>query len=143
MTDSTMNSTSNSAARSTEFRVTVEGERFTCEDVQGLGPQGDGGFPGEVLTVTLTGCVLTDTPKALSWALAEDPRGPRSVSIEETDAVRREVITTWELTDAAPNQVRGASTTASNHETRIQRITLNAAKITPVTHPAATEGPRH
>ncbi|GGZ92101.1 hypothetical protein [Streptomyces subrutilus] len=133
-----------------QFRVTVAGERFTCDDAQGLGPQGDGGLPGQELTVTLTGCVLTDVPAALSWALAETVEpvhpgiddaaegegedGPQSASvrIDETDAAGRQVITAWELTGAAPAQVQGASTTASNHETRIQRLTLTAVKITPI-----------
>lgn len=118
--------------RSVQFRATVDGERFTCEEVQGLGPQGDLGLPGQELTVTLTGCLLTDTPKAAEWALAETPGRPATVTIDETDATGREVITSWELTDAVPGGLHGASTTASNHETRIQRLTLHATKITPL-----------
>ncbi|MEU9414562.1 hypothetical protein [Streptomyces sp. NPDC048272] len=121
-----------STQHTTEFRVTVDGERFTCEDAQGLGPQGDGGLPGQELTVTLTGCVLTDTPKALAWALGRDATGPRSVRIDATTADGREVVTAWDLTDAAPTRIDDSSGTASNHETRIQRLTLHAAKITPV-----------
>ncbi|MFG2617031.1 hypothetical protein ACGFXC_05355 [Streptomyces sp. NPDC048507] len=114
------------------FGITVDAERFTCEEVQGLGPQGDGGLPGQELTLTFTGCVLTDTPRAAAWALGEDPVRPRSVTLDEPDATGRAVVTTWELTDAVPAGLQGASTTASNHETRIQRLTVHAAKITPV-----------
>ncbi|MER5809564.1 hypothetical protein ABT143_15440 [Streptomyces sp. NPDC002033] len=115
-----------------QFGITVDGERFTCEEVQGLGPQGDGGLPGQELTVTLTGCVLTDTPRAAAWALGEERGRPRRVTLDEPDATGRAVVTTWELADAVPAGLHGASTTASNHETRIQRLTLHAAKITPV-----------
>ncbi|MEU9802344.1 hypothetical protein [Streptomyces sp. NPDC051000] len=116
------------------FRVTVEGERFTCEEAQGLGPRENDGDPGRDLTVTLTGCVLADAPHALSWALAEEADAPRPVSltIDETDAAGRRVLTTWELTDAAPAQLQGTETRAADHENRIARLTLNATRITEV-----------
>ncbi|MCY0957370.1 hypothetical protein [Streptomyces sp. H27-H5] len=123
------------------FRVTVEGERFTCEEAQGLDPRDGRGVPdGRDLTVTLTGCVLTDAPDALSWALAEEADGPRpvSVTIDETDATGREVLTTWQLTDAAPAQLQGAETREADHEGRIRRLTLDAARITAVPHAAGT-----
>ncbi|MER5773580.1 hypothetical protein ABT144_04615 [Streptomyces sp. NPDC002039] len=42
------------------------------------------------------------------------------------------VVTAWELTDADPTGTDDASGTASNHETRIQRLTPHAVKTTPV-----------
>ncbi|MER5776729.1 hypothetical protein ABT144_20985 [Streptomyces sp. NPDC002039] len=122
------------------FRVTVEGERFTCAEAQGLGSRGDGDAPGPDLTVTLTDCVLVDAPDALSWALAEEADGPRPVrvTIDETDAAGREVLATWQLTDAAPAQLQGTRTRAADHEGRIRRLTLNAARITELPRTAGT-----
>lgn len=125
MTDSETKTTS-------EYHVTVHGERFTCREVSGLGPQGDGGLPGQVLTVTLTDCVLTDTPKAEEWALsAEDAPVVRHVKIEETAGSAAEPLATWYLSDARPGEIGDHSTTASNHETRIGRLTVYAEKIAP------------
>ncbi|MER6516226.1 hypothetical protein ABT246_05060 [Streptomyces sp. NPDC001553] len=131
-----------STTHSPRFRVTVEGERFTCEEAQGLGSRGDGEAFGPDLTVTLTGCVLADAPDALSWALAEEADGPRPVrvTIDETDAGGREVLTTWQLTDAAPAQLQGAETRAADHEGRIRRLTLNATRITELPRTAGTPG---
>lgn len=118
------------------FHVTVHGERFTCREISGLGPQGDGGLPGQVLTVTLTDCVLTDTPKAQEWALSADASPVvRHVKIEETagdaGADQAGPLATWYLSDARPGAIGDYSTTASNHETRIDRLTVYAEKIAP------------
>ncbi|WP_424216225.1 hypothetical protein ACN20G_29200 (plasmid) [Streptomyces sp. BI20] len=116
----------------THYSVGVDGERFTCARVTGLGPQGDGGLPGQELTVTLDGCVLTDAPRAEAWLLDRERTGPRDVTVDETEADGRTVRTTWELTEAAPLHLHGHSATASNHETRVTRVTLKATMITPV-----------
>ncbi|MER5762551.1 hypothetical protein [Streptomyces sp. NPDC002082] len=117
---------------SNSYYVTVRGERFTCGDVTGLGPQGDLGLPGQVLTLTLDECVLTDVPGAREWALStEAPAEPCNVKIEEIRAGSTAPPTTWYLTDARPDSVTDHSTTATSHETRIGRLTLHAAKISP------------
>ncbi|MCY0954447.1 hypothetical protein [Streptomyces sp. H27-S2] len=129
MTDSETKTTSG-------YHVTVHGERFTCREVSGLGPQGDGDLPGQVLTVTLTDCVLTDTPRAQEWALSADASPVvRHVKIEETagDTAGEAAapLATWYLSDARPGAIGDYSTTASNHETRIDRLTVHAEKIAP------------
>ncbi|AWZ06046.1 MULTISPECIES: hypothetical protein [unclassified Streptomyces] len=120
------------ANASSSYYVTVRGERFTCGGVTGLGPQGDLGLPGQVLTVTLDDCVLTDAPGARDWALsAEAPAEPCHIKIEEVRPGAVAPLTTWYLTDARPDTVTDHSTTATSHETRIGRLTLHAAKISP------------
>ncbi|MFD3540814.1 hypothetical protein ACFWUQ_15120 [Streptomyces sp. NPDC058662] len=114
------------------YYVTVRGERFTCGEITGLGPQGDLGLPGQELTLTLDDCVLTDVPNAEEWALsAEGSRMPRHVRIEEVGAGESTPLTTWYLHDARPESVADCSATASNHETRIGRLVVHAAKIAP------------
>ncbi|MFJ6793190.1 hypothetical protein [Streptomyces sp. NPDC091268] len=120
------------SADSCTYNVTVRGERFTCAEVSGLGPQGDLGLPGQELTLTLEDCVLTDVPGAHEWALsAEGPAEPCDVKIEEMAAGSATPVTTWYLHDARPDGIAEHSTTASNHETRIARLTVHATKITP------------
>ncbi|MFI5864053.1 hypothetical protein [Streptomyces sp. NPDC051546] len=117
---------------SSSYYVTVRGERFTCGEVTGLGPQGDLGLPGQVLTLTLDDCVLTDVPAAREWALpSEASAEPFNVKIEEMRAGSATPHTTWYLTDARPDSITDHSTTATSHETRIGRLTVHAAKISP------------
>lgn len=117
---------------SSSYYVTVRGERFTCGDVTGLGPQGDLDLPGQVLTLTLDDCVLTDVPGAREWALSTEASAePCNVKIEEVRAGSAAPPTTWYLTDARPDSVTDHSTTATSHETRIGRLTMHAAKISP------------
>lgn len=114
------------------FYVTVRGERFTCDEVTGLGPQGDLGLPGQELTLTLAGCVLTDVPGAREWALSAEARAePSHVKIEEMRPGSEAPLTTWYLSDARPDGITDHSTTATSHETRIGRLTVHAAKISP------------
>ncbi|WP_424216306.1 hypothetical protein ACN20G_29650 (plasmid) [Streptomyces sp. BI20] len=89
----------------TRYSVGVDGERFTCARAIGLGPQGDGGLPGRART------------------------GPRDVTADETDADGR---ATWEPTEAAPIGLDGDGITASNRETRVTRVMLQATVITPI-----------
>lgn len=132
MTDFAANTTSS-------YYVTVHGERFTCAEVTGLGPQGDLGLPGQELTLTLDDCVLTDVPRAHAWALstqapaapADDAAVADHVKIEEMTAGETTPRTTWYLHDVRADAVAEPSTTASNHETRITRLTVHAAKISP------------
>ncbi|MFC9293970.1 hypothetical protein ACFTWH_03470 [Streptomyces sp. NPDC057011] len=122
------------AKAASSYYVTVRGERFTCTEISGLGPQGDLGLPGQELTLTLDDCVLTDVPGAQEWALAEQgPAEPCDVTIEEMAAGSQTPLTRWYLHDARPDDVADHSTTASNHETRIGRLTVHATKITPDT----------
>ncbi|MFE4632856.1 hypothetical protein ACFRJ1_05680 [Streptomyces sp. NPDC056773] len=117
---------------SSSYYVTVRGERFTCGEVTGLGPQGDLGLPGQVLTIILDDCVLTDVPGAQEWALStEDPAEPCNVKIEEIRAGSAAPPTSWYLTDARPDSTTDHSSTATSHETRIGRLTMHAAKISP------------
>lgn len=117
---------------SSSYYVTVHGERFTCSEVTGLGPQGDLGLPGQELTLTLDDCVLTDVPAAQEWALSADAAAETChVKIEETREGTVGPVTTWYLTDARPDSITDFSTTATSHETRIERLTLHAAKISP------------
>ncbi|MFD9359588.1 hypothetical protein [Streptomyces sp. NPDC060031] len=126
MTESVANASSRS------YYVTVRGERFTCGEVTGLGPQGDLGLPGQELTLTLDDCVLTDVPRAQEWALsAQGAAEPSHVKIEEMTPGSAAPLTTWYLHDARPDAVADQSTTAANHETRIGRLTVHAAKISP------------
>ncbi|WP_411103060.1 hypothetical protein [Streptomyces sp. cmx-4-9] len=120
------------ANTSSTYHVTVRGERFTCGEITGLGPQGDLGLPGQELTLTLDDCVLTDVPGAQEWALSADGvSAPEHVTIEETAAGESVPRTTWYLHDVRADAAANPSTTASNHETRIGRLTVHAAKITP------------
>ncbi len=120
------------ANTSSSYYVTVRGERFTCGEVTGLGPQGDLGLPGQELPLTLGDCVLTDVPGAAEWALSADAPGePCDVKIEEMRSGSAAPVTTWYLSDARPDGVTDHSTTATSHETRIGRLTLHAAKISP------------
>lgn len=117
---------------SSSYYVTVRGERFTCGEVTGLGPQGDLGLPGQVLTITLDDCILTDAPGAREWALStEDSAEPCNVKIEEIRAESAAPPTTWYLVDARPDSITDDSATATSHETRIGRLTMHAAKISP------------
>ncbi|MFD7260463.1 hypothetical protein [Streptomyces sp. NPDC059874] len=119
---------------SRSYSVTVSGERFTCAQISGLGPQGGLGLPGQELTLTLDDCVLTDVPGAQEWALsAEGLAESCDVTIEEMVPDSPTPVTTWHLHDAKPDGIADHSTTASNHETRIGRLTVHAAKISPVT----------
>ncbi|MGW1771151.1 hypothetical protein [Streptomyces sp. NPDC002104] len=120
---------------SSSYYVTVRGERFTCGEVTGLGPQGDLGLPGQVLTLTLDECVITDAPGARDWALSstEAPAEPCNVKIEEIREGSEAPLTTWYLTDARPDSITDHSTTATSHETRIGRLVMHAAKISPDT----------
>ncbi|MET9319475.1 hypothetical protein ABZX75_04655 [Streptomyces sp. NPDC003038] len=125
-----MTDTEKTAASS--YSVTVRGERFTCREVNGLGAQGDGGLPGQVLTITLADCVLTDVPGAREWALsAGGSPVAQDVTIDETAADGEAPRAVWHLTGARPGDIAEPSTTASNHETRIQLLTVYAEKITP------------
>ncbi|CAM5293546.1 hypothetical protein SAVIM338S_00337 [Streptomyces avidinii] len=120
------------ANASSSYYVTVRGERFTCGTVVGLGPQGDLGLPGQELAVTLDDCVLTDVPGAEEWALSAQGEAERChVKIEEMRSGSAAPYTTWYLSDARPDGITDPSTTAANHETRIARLTLHAAKISP------------
>lgn len=120
------------ANASSSYYVTVRGERFTCGEVVGLGPQGDLGLPGQELSLTLDDCVLTDVPRAREWALSAEGRAePCHVKIEEVRSGSAVPYTTWYLTDARPDGITDHSTTAANHETRIGRLTMHAAKISP------------
>ncbi|MEU9254906.1 hypothetical protein AB0D66_24030 [Streptomyces sp. NPDC048270] len=120
------------AHTSSSYYVTVRGERFTCGEVTGLGPQGDLGLPGQELTLTLGDCVLTDVPGAADWALsAETAAEPCHVKIEEMRPDSAAPVTTWYLSDARPDVITDQSTTATSHETRIGRLTVHAAKISP------------
>ncbi|MFD9412080.1 hypothetical protein ACFWBN_34450 [Streptomyces sp. NPDC059989] len=122
------------AKASSSYYVTVRGERFTCGEISGLGPQGDLGLPGQELTLTLDDCVLTDVPGAQEWALAEEGSAePCDVTIEETVPGAPTPLTMWHLEGARPDDIADRSTTASNHETRIGRLTVHATKITPAT----------
>ncbi|MFJ9342154.1 hypothetical protein ACIRP0_23055 [Streptomyces sp. NPDC101733] len=114
------------------YYVTIRGERFTCGEITGLGPQGDLGLPGQELTLTLDDCVLTDVPKAEEWALsAEGPSIPENLKIEEVVPGEATPRTTWYLHDVRPDGMTDHSTTASNHETRIGSLTVHATKISP------------
>ncbi|MFJ7272009.1 hypothetical protein ACIQV3_36145 [Streptomyces sp. NPDC099050] len=120
------------ANTASSYHVTVRGERFTCGGVTGLGPQGDLGLPGQELTVVLDDCVLTDVPGAREWALSVDaPAEPSHIKIEEFRPGLEVPITTWYLSDARPDAVTDDSTTATSRETRIGRLTMHAAKISP------------
>ncbi|MET9857324.1 hypothetical protein ABZY57_30895 [Streptomyces sp. NPDC006450] len=115
------------------YYVTVRGERFTCGAVTGLGPQGDLGLPGQELMIVLEDCVLTDVPGAQDWALSAHASAETShVKIEEVrPGSAAAPLTTWYLSDARPDEITDHSTTATSHETRIGRLTLHAAKISP------------
>ncbi|OEJ30868.1 hypothetical protein [Streptomyces subrutilus] len=120
------------AQTSSSYYVTVRGERFTCGEVTGLGPQGDLGLPGQELTLTFDDCVLTDVPGAADWALsAEASAEPCHVKIEEMRSGSADPVTTWYLSDARPDGITDPSTTATSHETRIGRLTVHASKISP------------